>query len=161
MIEEDAVVLSGHIWRFLRTCLQGGASQILESCGEDLNGLEVWRRLIYRIEQGREQRVEDLRELIDKPPRIPNLIAVPAAIDAFDKVLKEYTSATGKKYFFNTETRVTQWDMPEEMKAAEEAAKAAAAAAASWEATEAAARWEEENAAAAWLERLKTEEDEK
>ena len=94
MVEEDAVVLSGHIWRFLRTCLHGGAAQVLESCGEDLNGLEVWRRLVYRIEQGREQRVEDLRELIDKPPKIPNLVAVPAAIDAYDKLIKEYTSAT-------------------------------------------------------------------
>ena len=42
---------------------------------------------------------------------------------------KEYTSAGGKKYYFNTETRVTQWDMPEEMKAAAAAAEAKAAAA--------------------------------
>ena len=41
---------------------------------------------------------------------------------------KEYTSATGKKYYFNTETRVTQWSLPNEMKAAAATAEAAAAA---------------------------------
>ncbi len=41
MIEEDAEVLSGHLWRFLRSCLQDSASGILDSVAEDLNGLEV------------------------------------------------------------------------------------------------------------------------
>ena len=72
MGEADKVVLSGLMWEFLQLCCINSthASTTFQAAQPELNGLEVWRSLIWEINQGRSSRALLLRSGVQEPPMV-------------------------------------------------------------------------------------------
>ena len=94
----DKVVLSGLVWEFLQLCCINSthASTTSQSAQPELNGLEVWRSLIWEINQGRSLRALFLRSSVQEPPMIKDLKGVSTAFDSYDIVLRDYKAAGGQ-----------------------------------------------------------------
>ena len=76
----------------------------LDACLDDfqaaqpeLNGLEVWRSLIWEINQGRSSRTLILRRGVQEPPTVKDLKDVSTALNAYDVVLRDYKAAGGQR----------------------------------------------------------------
>jgi hypothetical protein len=61
MGESDKVVLSGLVWSFLQHCCTKNAATTVHAAKPELNGFEVWRSLVWEINQGKQSRMLMLR----------------------------------------------------------------------------------------------------
>ena len=99
MGEYDKVVLSGLVWKFLQLCCINSthASTTFQAAQPELNGLEVWRSLIWEIYQGRSSRALLLRSGVQEPLMVKDLKDVSTALNAYDIVLRDYKAAGGQR----------------------------------------------------------------
>jgi hypothetical protein len=99
MGEADKVVLSGLVWKFLQLCciISSHASTTFQAAQPELNGLEVWRSLIWEINQGRSSRALLLRSGVQEPPLVKDFKDVSTALNAYDIVLRDYKAAGGQR----------------------------------------------------------------
>ena len=99
MGESDNVVLSGLVWKFLQLCCINSthASTTFQAAQPELNGLEVWRSLIWEINQGRSSRALLLRSGVQELPLAKDLKDVSTALNACDIVLRDYKAAGGQR----------------------------------------------------------------
>ena len=59
LTEEQAMAAKAKIWGFLSGCFHGTADKMFRRA-ECLNGIDVWRRLVRQVDNGREIRLEML-----------------------------------------------------------------------------------------------------
>ncbi len=95
MLENSAVVMSHHVWRYLNLNLTGDAKTIHTNT-DDSNGLEVWRKLTLDITPRSAARRKLLHDQVYNPTNIANLAAVRMAIEHWEGFVTQYEDAGGK-----------------------------------------------------------------
>ncbi len=97
MGEESGVILSGHVWKFLQICCRCSANTTFQAVTPELNGLEVWRALVWEINSGRSTRMLTLREEVHRPTPVRDYRLVSTAISRYDVTLSNFVAAGGTK----------------------------------------------------------------
>ena len=65
LTEEQIQMVDGGIWGFLSAALTGGAETIFDGA-DSLQGIDAWRRMVRYVEDGKDSRLEDLREEVKR-----------------------------------------------------------------------------------------------
>ena len=94
MLDNCAVVMSHHVWRYLNLNLTGGAKTIHTNTDES-NGLEVWRKLTLDITSRSAARRKLLHDQVYNPKHIGSLPAVKMAIEHWEAFVTQYEDAGG------------------------------------------------------------------
>ena len=97
MGEEDGIILSGLVWKFLQICCTKHASTTFNAVKPELNGLEVWRALVWEINQGRSSRMLTLRNEVHKPTPVKDYKDVSNSISRYDIVIQDFIAAGGTR----------------------------------------------------------------
>ena len=97
MGEEDGIILSGLVWKFLQICCTKHASTTFNAVKPELNGLEVWRALVWEINQGRSSRMLTLRNEVHKPTPVKDYKGVSNSISRYDIVIQDFIAAGGTR----------------------------------------------------------------
>ncbi len=97
MGEESGVILSMHVWEFLQICCRGAANTTFLAVKPELNGLEVWRALVWEINSGRSTRMLTLREEVHRPTPVKDYRLVSTAISRYDVTIASFVAAGGTR----------------------------------------------------------------
>ncbi len=88
------------MWGLSGACLPEGKAVKRYNRAEELNGLDAWRTIVRVIDNGLQQRLEDLRDEVRviHTKRIKDLETVAIGVADFEKLLSEYVLAGGPGY---------------------------------------------------------------
>ena len=96
LTEEQILTANAEIWGWLSGVLTGTAETLFKRA-DILNGLDAWRRIVRQIDQGREIKLDGLRQEVKtlhmKP--IKGVENVEEGIAAFENTILAYTQAGG------------------------------------------------------------------
>ena len=95
LVGEDPMVVSGHVWRFLKMITDGEAKKVFIAAEPELHGLEGWRALTWEVTRGRQSRMTALGDQMRSPAAVRSYQDVSAAIASFDAILDEYALCGG------------------------------------------------------------------
>ena len=87
-MDESPRVVNHLIWGYLALNLTGLAHDIFANV-EEFNGLEVWRRLVQKIDDRSERRRDELKDAIEKPKGASKFEDVGQVIENWDKPATE------------------------------------------------------------------------
>ena len=96
MTEINMDRLSQVLCGFLNLCLKGEAKDSFDEAGE-LDGMNGWRLVIYGMRKSRWVRLQQLRKLVRHVQPIARLEDVAAGILTFDKNIKDFVAAGGRR----------------------------------------------------------------
>ncbi len=96
MMEINFDKLSVVLWGFLQLCLKGEAKDSFEEASE-LDGINGWRLVIHGMRKSRWVRLQQLRKLVRHVKPIARLEDVASGILTFDKNIKDFVAAGGRR----------------------------------------------------------------
>ena len=111
-MEEDVMVINHLLWAFFNVNLIGEAREIFGNV-EDSNGLEVWRRIINKINDRGERRRDELYELIHHPKGTNRCEDVARVLEEWDTNQRLFREAGGEGLRDEERRRIVKKIVPE------------------------------------------------
>ncbi len=92
----DPMVLSGHLWSYLNSALVSKAKTIFSNVPER-HGLEAWRRIYKWMHSGSAVQRRAIKRTLDNLPQMKRLEDVATQIEEWERTIRRYTAAGGRR----------------------------------------------------------------